>query len=104
MALRIAINGFGRIGRSLFRLWLQQIASLQSEAGRGEIEIVALNDVGFNQSSVNSCCLSFFNLEFVGCKVQNWRHIMLTLKHYLDNPLDFAGYMLPDTCGVHWPH
>ena len=45
MALRIAINGFGRIGRSLFRLWLQQIASLQSEAGRGEIEIVALNDV-----------------------------------------------------------
>lgn len=35
---RIAINGFGRIGRNVFRAWLEQAHS--------DIEIVAINDLG----------------------------------------------------------
>ena len=35
---RIAINGFGRIGRNVFRAWLEQADS--------DIEIVAINDLG----------------------------------------------------------
>lgn len=38
MALRIAINGFGRIGRNVLRAIVEQ--------GRSDIEIVALNDLG----------------------------------------------------------
>jgi len=37
MAIRVAINGFGRIGRSVLRAWLG--------GGWPEIEIVALNDI-----------------------------------------------------------
>ncbi|PLW81476.1 type I glyceraldehyde-3-phosphate dehydrogenase [Kineobactrum sediminis] len=35
---RIAINGFGRIGRNIFRAWLEQTGSTQ--------QIVAINDLG----------------------------------------------------------
>ena len=38
MATRIAINGFGRIGRLVLRAWL--------ETGRDDIELVAINDLG----------------------------------------------------------
>lgn len=38
MAIRIAINGFGRIGRCILRAWI--------ESGRSDIEIVAINDLG----------------------------------------------------------
>ncbi|MCE3257023.1 MAG: glyceraldehyde-3-phosphate dehydrogenase [Nitrobacter vulgaris] len=38
MAVRVAINGFGRIGRNVLRAVY--------EAGRDEIEIVAINDLG----------------------------------------------------------
>lgn len=38
MAIRVAINGFGRIGRNVLRA--------AAEAGRGDIEIVAINDLG----------------------------------------------------------
>ena len=38
MALRVAINGFGRIGRNILRGII--------EAGRKDIQIVALNDLG----------------------------------------------------------
>ena len=38
MAVRIAINGFGRIGRCVLRAWI--------ETGRDDIEIVAINDLG----------------------------------------------------------
>ena len=38
MAVRVAINGFGRIGR----LVLRAIA----ESGRKDIEVVAINDLG----------------------------------------------------------
>lgn len=37
MTLRVAINGFGRIGRLVFRAWV--------ESGRNDIEIVAINDL-----------------------------------------------------------
>ncbi len=37
MATRIAINGFGRIGRLVLRAWL--------ETGRDDIELVAINDL-----------------------------------------------------------
>ena len=38
MALRVAINGFGRIGRNILRAII--------EAGRTDIEVVAINDLG----------------------------------------------------------
>lgn len=37
MTLKVAINGFGRIGRLVFRAWV--------ESGRDDIEIVAINDL-----------------------------------------------------------
>jgi glyceraldehyde 3-phosphate dehydrogenase len=38
MALRVAINGFGRIGRNILRAII--------ETGRNDIEVVAINDLG----------------------------------------------------------
>ena len=38
MAVKVAINGFGRIGRNVLRAVI--------ESGRGDIEVVALNDLG----------------------------------------------------------
>src|ERR1700741_5526023 len=38
MSVRVAINGFGRIGRNVLRAI--------GEAGRKDIEVVALNDLG----------------------------------------------------------
>src|ERR1700712_1747770 len=38
MAVRVAINGFGRIGRNIYRSII--------ESGRTEIEVVAVNDLG----------------------------------------------------------
>lgn len=37
MTVKVAINGFGRIGRLVFRAWV--------ESGRDDIEIVAINDL-----------------------------------------------------------
>jgi glyceraldehyde-3-phosphate dehydrogenase type I len=50
MVLRVAINGFGRIGRMLFRLWLRQCIDSQDagtiqDANAVKVEIVAINDV-----------------------------------------------------------
>ncbi|MHB1109945.1 MAG: glyceraldehyde 3-phosphate dehydrogenase NAD-binding domain-containing protein, partial [Devosia sp.] len=38
MAVRVAINGFGRIGRNILRAIV--------ESGRTDIEVVAINDLG----------------------------------------------------------
>ena len=38
MAIRVGINGFGRIGRNFYRALLEQ--------GRGDIEVVGFNDLG----------------------------------------------------------
>ena len=38
MAIRVAINGFGRIGRNVLRAI--------AESGRGDIEVVGINDLG----------------------------------------------------------
>jgi len=37
MSVKVAINGFGRIGRLVFRAWV--------ESGRDDIEIIAINDL-----------------------------------------------------------
>src|SRR5690349_7934759 len=44
MAVRVGINGFGRIGRNLFR------AAMAREAGTTEIEWVAVNDITDSQT------------------------------------------------------
>ncbi|MBL4621709.1 MAG: type I glyceraldehyde-3-phosphate dehydrogenase [Immundisolibacteraceae bacterium] len=41
MGLRVAINGFGRIGRSVFRAWWQR----QQLSQQNSLEIVAVNDL-----------------------------------------------------------
>jgi glyceraldehyde 3-phosphate dehydrogenase len=38
MAIRVAINGFGRIGRNILRAI--------AESGRKDIEVVGINDLG----------------------------------------------------------
>lgn len=40
MALRIAINGYGRIGRNILRAWHEH------SGGREQLQIVAINDLG----------------------------------------------------------
>ncbi len=42
--MKIAINGFGRIGRIFFRLVLKEFAGLP--AGRQDLEVLAINDLG----------------------------------------------------------
>ena len=37
MTVKLAINGFGRIGRGVLRAWI--------ETGRTDVEIVAINDL-----------------------------------------------------------
>lgn len=44
MALRIAINGYGRIGRNVLRAYFESGAA--SFAGAGALEFVAINDLG----------------------------------------------------------
>ena len=44
MATKIAINGFGRIGRIFFRQAFSTLGG--SASGGGDIEIVAINDLG----------------------------------------------------------
>jgi glyceraldehyde 3-phosphate dehydrogenase (phosphorylating) len=45
MSVKIAINGFGRIGRCVLRAWI--------ETGRDDIEIVAINDLGPIETSAH---------------------------------------------------
>src|SRR5574337_3756 len=45
MAAKVAINGFGRIGRLVFRAWV--------ESGRKDIEIVAINDLADVKSNAH---------------------------------------------------
>ncbi|SDH49380.1 type I glyceraldehyde-3-phosphate dehydrogenase [Roseospirillum parvum] len=45
MAVRVAINGFGRIGRLTFRALV--------ESGRTDIEVVAINDLGSAQANAH---------------------------------------------------
>jgi len=45
MAVRVAINGFGRIGRLVFRALV--------ESGRTDIEIVAINDLGSAEANAH---------------------------------------------------
>ena len=45
MTIKVAINGFGRIGRMILRSWL--------ESGRDDIEIVAINDLADMETSLH---------------------------------------------------
>lgn len=45
MTIKVGINGFGRIGRMIFRAWL--------ESGRKDIEIVAINDLADMETSLH---------------------------------------------------
>ena len=44
MAVRVGVNGFGRIGRNLLRAWLASGAAA-GVGGDGDIDIVAVNDI-----------------------------------------------------------
>ncbi|MFT4961456.1 MAG: glyceraldehyde 3-phosphate dehydrogenase [Paracoccaceae bacterium] len=59
MAVKIAINGFGRIGRCVLRAWI--------ETGRDDIEIVAINDLGPIETNAHllkyDSVHGFFNAE-----------------------------------------
>ena len=45
MTIRLAINGFGRIGRCVLRAWI--------ESGRKDVEIVAINDLGSAEANAH---------------------------------------------------
>ena len=45
MAVRVAINGFGRIGRLVFRAAM--------ESGRDDVEFVAINDLGSAEANAH---------------------------------------------------
>ncbi len=45
MAVRVAMNGFGRIGRMVFRALM--------ESGRSDIEVVAINDLGSAEANAH---------------------------------------------------
>ncbi|MDX1401661.1 MAG: glyceraldehyde 3-phosphate dehydrogenase NAD-binding domain-containing protein, partial [Kiloniellales bacterium] len=55
MALRVGINGFGRIGRLVFRAAM--------ESGRDDIEFVAINDLG--TADANAHLLKFDSVHGV---------------------------------------
>ncbi len=48
MAVRVAMNGFGRIGRMVFRALM--------ESGRSDIEVVAINDLGSAEANAHLLC------------------------------------------------
>lgn len=84
MTTKLAINGFGRIGRCVFRAWI--------ESGRTDIEIVAINDLG--PVATNAHLLQFdsvhghLNADIKvedGALVVNGKHIRVTAER---NPED----------------
>lgn len=84
MAVRIAINGFGRIGRCILRAWI--------ETGRDDIEIVAINDLGPIETNAHllkyDSVHGFFNAEVSveeGKLVVDGHHIQVTAER---NPAD----------------
>lgn len=50
MAIRVGINGFGRIGRNILRGIY--------ESKREDIEIIAINDLGPVEANARICCAS----------------------------------------------
>ena len=46
MSIKVAINGFGRIGRAIFSAWLQQYEENQDNDDTTTLDIVAINDLG----------------------------------------------------------
>ena len=58
MAVRVAINGFGRIGRNVLRAI--------DEAGRNDIEVVAINDLGPVETNAHLLRYDFVHGRFPG--------------------------------------
>jgi glyceraldehyde 3-phosphate dehydrogenase len=58
MAVRVAINGFGRIGRNVLRAIV--------EAGRTDIEVVAINDLGPVETNAHLLCFDSVHGRFPG--------------------------------------
>lgn len=50
--MRIGINGFGRIGRSIFRAWLHGVQEQAAQDGAGALEIVAINGLASTETMV----------------------------------------------------
>jgi glyceraldehyde 3-phosphate dehydrogenase len=88
-AMRVVVNGFGRIGRSVLRAWLQ--------GGWPDIEIVGINDIAaadmcaylFEYDSVFGVWTGSVTLE-EGALVLNGRRIALTREPDL-SVLDLSG-------------
>ncbi|MBO7257644.1 MAG: erythrose-4-phosphate dehydrogenase, partial [Alphaproteobacteria bacterium] len=57
MTVRVAINGFGRIGRLVYRAFL--------ESGRNDIDIVAINDLG--DAKANAYLLKYDSIHGATC-------------------------------------
>ena len=57
MTIRVAINGFGRIGRLVYRAFL--------ESGRKDIDIVAINDLG--DAKANAYLLKYDSVHRATC-------------------------------------
>ena len=66
MAIRVAINGFGRIGRLVFRALL--------ERGVGDIEVVAINDLGSVEANAHLLKFDSVHGRFQGeiASGENW--------------------------------
>ena len=87
--MRVVVNGFGRIGRSVLRAWLQ--------GGWPDIEIVGINDIAapdmcaylFEYDSVFGVWTGSVALE-EGALVLNGRRIALTREPDL-SVLDLSG-------------
>ncbi len=66
MAVRVAINGFGRIGRNILRAIV--------EAGRHDIEVVAINDLGAGRNQRPSAALRLRAWPLSRRGHGRWRH------------------------------
>ncbi len=102
MAIRVAINGFGRIGRSVLRAW--SLGPGRRGAGWPEIEIVAVNDIAAPET-----CAYLFEYDSVfgpypgevsvaeGHLVVDGRRIRLTMERDIA-ALDLAGVDIVMEC------
>lgn len=85
MTIRVAINGFGRIGKNIVRAWYER-------ALHHEIEIVAINDLG--DADVHAHLLKYDSVHgMMPCEVAHSNHMLTVDKHKIQmlssrNPAD----------------
>ncbi len=66
MAIRVAINGFGRIGRNVLRAI--------AESGRTDIEVVGINDLGPVETNAHLLRFDSVHGRFPGDRHRQGRH------------------------------